>query len=170
MAKQKNEINSSSLLSFLETGGTQKEAAVAFQVSLPTIQKRIAELQMSKETLEIYKTMQPYHITALQAEVLENITKDKIENADLEVLLKAITVLKKIEMASEHNKQREKVTGLVAYLLELERRDREGIDVTPVDGVLDCVSTKLDCAVQEILSESTDEIEDEEEGLLDALP
>ena len=178
MAKQKSEINSSSLLSFLETGGTQKEAAVTFQVSLPTIQKRINELQVSKETLEIYKTLQPYHITALQAEVLENITKDKLENADLDILIKALSVLKKIEVAGEQNKQREKVTGLVAYLLELEKRDREGIDITPSDMVSDSplrtdsplrksVGGVLDCAVQEILNETDS---GEEEGLLDALP
>lgn len=151
------------LLSFLDEGGTQREAAEAFSVSLPTIRKRISELQVSAETLEIYKGLQPYHLTALQAEILENITSDKIENADFDMLIKALGVLKKIENQSEQTKQKEKITGLVSYLLELEKREREGIDVTPTEGIPDH-SSAVKHAI-EIICET-----DEEDGLLDSLP
>lgn len=176
----KKELTPSSLLSFLETGGTQKEAAAAFKVSLPTIQRISAELQSSEEVLNIYKGLQPLHITALQAELLSKVTSDKIDEADLDTLMRAFNVLKKVEMAAEENKQREKVTGLVSYLLELEAEDRrkksmEGtIDVTPTDEVLDIDDLKTVNHV-ELLHSLTgtnteeDEVEDEE-GLLDALP
>jgi hypothetical protein len=172
----KRELTPSSLLSFLETGGTHREAAAAFTVSLPTIQKMIAELQSSEEVLNIYKGLQPLHITALQAELLARVTSDRLDEADLDTLMRAFNVLKKVEMAAEENKQREKVTGLVSYLLELEAEDRrkkslEGtIDITPTDVVSD-----MDRDVQELHSligtnTEDEEEEEEEEGLLNALP
>ena len=159
----KRELSPSSLLSFLEAGGTRKEAAAAFQVSLPTIQKICAELQCNEDALNIYKGLQPLHLTALQAEILSRVTSDRLDEADLDTLVRAFNVLKKVELASEENKQKEKITGLVAYLLELEKEERikkgvEGmIDITPIEVVPDPAKGNL-----------MDEVT--EEGLLDALP
>lgn len=165
MSRAKAELPSANtLLSFLDEGGTQREAAEAFSVSLPTIRKRISELQVSAETLEIYRELQPLHITALQAEVLERITPDKISSADFDTLIKALSVLKKIEAQTEQTKQKDKITGLVAYLLELEKRDREGIDITPIDMVSDPI---LESAV-EIIKEPL--IDEDGEELLESLP
>jgi hypothetical protein len=181
----KRELTPSSLLSFLETGGTHREAAAAFKVSLPTIQKTIAELQSSEEVLNIYKGLQPLHITALQVELLSRVTSDRLDEADLDTLMRAFNVLKKVELQSEESRQREKVTGLVAYLLELEKEERikrkiesgDIVDITPADTVSD-TNVHLDPTDKKTLllhsligTNTMDKDEDElEEGLLDSLP
>jgi hypothetical protein len=98
--------------------------------------------------------------------------------------MRAFNVLKKVELQSEESRQREKVTGLVAYLLELEKEERikrkiesgEIIDVVPTDTVSDR-NVQLDnndhlkMALHSLTGTNTEEDEEEiEEGLLDSLP
>jgi hypothetical protein len=124
----------------------------------------IAQLQCSEEVLNIYKGLQPLHLTHLQAEILSRVTNDKLDDADLDTLMRAFNVLKKIELQSEETKQKEKITGLVSYLLELEaqeKREKLATDITPIERVSDHNDhSGLRTALTTI----------SEEGLLDALP
>jgi hypothetical protein len=81
--------------------------------------ENIAEIQVEQRILLKYRSIQSLQLTSLQARVLEAITPEKIESASLPELLKAFKILKDIEF--KITQEPFKLTGLVAYLAEIEK-------------------------------------------------
>lgn len=112
-----------------EKGLTKKQMAQEFGVSASTISKRIAEIQKNEGLLMQYREIQNLQLTALQAKVLENITDEKIEQANLVELVAAFRVLKDKELVSLGRPN--EIKGLVGYLVQMEK-EKVGLE-TPVD-------------------------------------
>lgn len=81
----------------------------------------MAEIQAKKGILLKYRSIQTRQLTELQARFLEAITPEKIADASLLELAKAFKILKDAELGLKG--ERFKITGLLGYLLELERED-----------------------------------------------
>ena len=116
---KRTEIDPDVLLDLVERGLTQREIAAELEISIPTIASRIASLQQEQGVLLQYKQLEGLHLTKLRAKILEAITPDRIDAADLKDLVYAYKVLK----GSEIDEDPGKVKGLVAYLIEIEKRD-----------------------------------------------
>ncbi|TVM14164.1 hypothetical protein DPQ33_17785 [Oceanidesulfovibrio indonesiensis] len=122
MARKKIDIPTDRLHALVSSGMTQKEMAQELGISIPTLSRRIADLRMQEGVLRDFREVRALNLTALQARVLEAITPEKIENASLGELAKALKILFDQEQALTG-----KPTGefdLAAYLTEIDRRKR----------------------------------------------
>lgn len=113
-------IDSEILYDILESGKTQGQAASELEVSIPTLTKRIAKIQEEQGILLQYRTLQSLQLTRLQAEILENITPQKIAEASLHDLVTAFKILKEKEHLIEGKPS--EIKGLVGYLVEMEKQ------------------------------------------------
>lgn len=140
MGRDKIEIDPQLLLDLSERGLTQRQIAEELGLSIPTIATRIKDLQQEQGVLLQYKALEGLHLTKLRARILEQITPEKIESADLKDLVYAYKVLKGAEFTEDTGQ----VKGLVAYLIQIEKEqvalinpvigDMENcIDITPVE-------------------------------------
>lgn len=140
MGRDKIEIDPQLLLDLSERGLTQRQIAEELGLSIPTIATRIKDLQQEQGVLLQYKALEGLHLTKLRARILEQITPEKIESADLKDLVYAYKVLKGAELTEDTGQ----VKGLVAYLIQIEKEqvalinpvtgDMENcIDITPVE-------------------------------------
>ena len=115
------ELDTETLIDLAEMGLTQKEQALELGVSVPTLQKRIGDIQKKHGLLMQYRAIQSLQLTELQARCLEAITTDKIEQASLKDLVIAFKVLKDKELNIEGKPS--EIKGLVAYLIEMEKEE-----------------------------------------------
>jgi len=92
-------------------------------ISTVTIARRMGEIRAKQGILLSYRALQGFHLTELQAVVLNAITPEKIAGASLLEIVKAFQILKTLELSVEGKPS--KVKGLVAYLEELDREESE---------------------------------------------
>ena len=132
------ELNTEILHDLLSKGVPRKTMATEMGVSVHSLNKSIAELQMSQGLLLKYRELQNLLLTGLQAKVLEAITPEKIESASLIELVSAFKVLKDKELVMTGKCNN--ITGIVGYLVQLEKEDAQGkapIDVTAYEEALE---------------------------------
>ena len=122
------------LMDCLDRGMTQKEAAETLDVSESTISKRIAKIQAEQGILMRYRALQSLQLTQLQAQILENITPEKIAEASLRDLVMAFKILKDHELTLE-GKPKE-LKGLIGYLMQIEREEA-ALTAQPEDKAVD---------------------------------
>jgi len=99
------------------------EVAEEFGVSVPTLAARTADLQAKEGILLKYRSLQTFQLTELQLRVLEAITPEKIAGASLLDLGKAYKILREAELGLKGEPF--KITGLLGYLLKIEREDAD---------------------------------------------
>lgn len=114
-------VDLETLMDLEEMGLTNKEAAVEMGISVPTLTKRIADIQVKQGILIQYRALQSLQLTELQARVLEAITPAKIDDAPLRDLIFCFKILKDKELTLDGKPS--DIKGLVAYLIELEKQD-----------------------------------------------
>ena len=114
-------IDSNSLVDMATAGWTQKDMADELGVSIPTLSRKIAELQSSQNVLLQYRALQSLELTKLQNEILEHITPEKIAEAPLRDLVVAYKILKDRELVIEGKPT--EIKGLLGYLVQLEKED-----------------------------------------------
>jgi DNA-binding Lrp family transcriptional regulator len=137
------------MVQMLEDGIPQKETAEYLGVSVPTLKKVIDEIQQKEGILLNWRAVRSLQLTELQAAILSHITPAKMEEASLKDLVLAYKVLAEKEDEIE-NPEQKKMTGLVSYLIELEKRnyvlDQSGrtIDVTSRSEVEDAEGKVFD--------------------------
>lgn len=109
-------------LDLIERGGASvKETAQELGCSVPTLRKRIADLQLKQGVLLQYRAIQSLQLTELQARVLEAITPAKINEASLRDLVACYKILKDKELNIEGKPS--EIKGLVAHLIHIERQE-----------------------------------------------
>lgn len=132
--KEFSEEEMDALYDMLESGVDQKDAADELGVSVPTLSKRIAEIQKEQGLILQYRALQNLQLTKLQAEILERITPDKIEGAPLRDLVFAYKVLKDKELVVTGKPT--EIKGMMHYLIELEKQEmaaNEPVEVSEED-------------------------------------
>lgn len=135
MGRPRSEIETEAVLDLLEQGLPQKIIAGELGVSIPTLAKKIADIQTKQGLILKYRAIQSLQLTELQCKVLEAITPEKIDEAPLRDLVCAYKILKDKEQVIEGRPT--EIKGLVAYLVEMEKRKialedpvKEAIDIT----------------------------------------
>ena len=103
-----------------ERGFTQAQMSQELGVSIPTLERRIADLQSKQGLLLKYRELQNLQLTSIQCRILEAITPDKIDCASLGELVAAFKILKDRETATEDGPQ---LKGLVGYLIAIEKKN-----------------------------------------------
>lgn len=130
---KKVELNIETLLDLAERDLTQKEMSELTGVSIPTLQKRLNDLQEKQGLLLKARDLRNLRLTELQMMVLEAVTPEKIHNAELRDLMLAFKVLSDRENL-EIGKPTE-LKGLVSYLVHIEKekvamKDIEGVTIS----------------------------------------
>jgi transcriptional regulator with XRE-family HTH domain len=115
------DLDSETLYDLATRGLTQKEMAEELDVSVPTLAKKITEIQSKQGILMKYRSLQSLQLTELQARVLEAITPEKIEDAPLRDLVVAYKILKDKELVVEGKPS--DIKGLVGFLVALEKEE-----------------------------------------------
>jgi len=133
MGRPMIEVDSETLYDLATKGLTYKEQAEELGISVPTLSKRIADIQSKQGILVKYRALQSLQLTELQARVLEAITPEKIEDAPLRDLVQCYKILKDKEQVIEGKPT--DIKGLVAFLVELEREEAalEAEEVIPAE-------------------------------------
>ena len=132
MSRPIKELNPVEVFDVLERGLKQSEAASMLDVSIPTLKRRINDLQQKHGILLKYRAIQSLQLTEMQAKILQAITEDKILEAPLKDLVLVYKILKDKEQVIEGVPT--DIKGLVGYLVQLEKRDgvlEESINITP---------------------------------------
>ena len=135
---KKVELNIETLLDLAERDLTQKEMSELTGVSIPTLQKRLADLQEKQGLLLKARDLRNLRLTELQMMVLEAVTPEKIANAELRDLMLAFKVLSDRENV-DIGKPTE-IKGLVSYLVSIEKEKvamNTVADITIAGSVLD---------------------------------
>ena len=117
----KIEIDPEILLDLQEMGLTQKQASSELGICPQTLSKRMAEIQSKQGLLLQYRSLQSLQLTELQARILEAITPEKIEQAELKDLVLAFKILKDKEQVIEGKPS--EIKGLVSYLIKIEEEE-----------------------------------------------
>jgi len=115
MGRRKIPINTELLLCLRREGKTVKAIAEELGVSIPTVSRRIAELENNEGILTKYRELQGLQLSMLQTRILEVITPEKIEKASIVELLLCFHILKKTELAIR-GKGSSRVSGVIKYL------------------------------------------------------
>jgi DNA-binding CsgD family transcriptional regulator len=133
MGRPRSNIETEEMLDLLEQGFSQTEVADELGVSAPTLAKKIADIQSKQGLILKYRALQSIQLTELQCRVLEAITPEKINEAPLKDLVGAYKILKDKELVVDGKPT--EIKGLVAYLVEMERRNLalESDEDTPID-------------------------------------
>lgn len=135
MGRPMIDLDEETLYDLATKGLTQKEMADEVDVSIPTLSKRMAKIRDRQGILIQYRTLQSLQLTELQWKILENITDDKIQEAPLDVLVRAYKILKDKELVVEGKPT--DIKGLVGYLVQLEKEEAalvaEDSDVVDVE-------------------------------------
>jgi DNA-binding Lrp family transcriptional regulator len=121
VGRPKKVVNESELFDFLMSGVAQKDIAEEFEISVPTLARRIARIQEEQGILMQYRTLQSLELTALQSRILEAITPEKITEAPLRDLVLAFKILKEKEHLIEGKPG--EIKGLVSYLIAIEKEE-----------------------------------------------
>ena len=128
---KKVDLSIETLLDLTERNLTQAEMSELTGISIPTLQKRLADLQDKQGLLLKARDLRNLRLTELQMMVLDAITPEKIANAELRDLMLAFKVLSDRENL-EIGKPTE-IKGLVSYLVQIEKEKITGqtfVDVT----------------------------------------
>lgn len=128
---KKVDLSVETLLDLAERNLTQAEMSEITGVSIPTLQKRLNDLQEKQGLLLKARDLRNLRLTELQMMVLDAITPEKIANAELRDLMLAFKVLSDRENL-EIGKPTE-IKGLVSYLVQIEKEKITGqtfVDVT----------------------------------------
>lgn len=121
MGRPMIDLDSETLYDLATKGLTQQEMADEMDVSVPTLAKKITEIQSKQGILMKYRALQSLQLTELQARVLEAITPEKIEDAPLRDLVVAYKILKDKELVVEGKPS--DIKGLVGFLVALEKEE-----------------------------------------------
>lgn len=121
MGRPETKLDAETVFDLLSRGVSKKDMSQELGVSAPTLSKRIADITEKQGLLLKYREIQNLQLTELQARVLEAITPEKIQGASLTELVTAFKVLKDKELVSLGKANN--ITGLVGYLVELEKRE-----------------------------------------------
>ena len=130
------EMDTEAMINMLEDGVPKSEIAGELGCSINTLNKKINDLRQKEGILLNWRAIKSLKLTELQAAILDRITPEKIEEASLKDLVLSYKVLSESETEIE-NPVKGKITGPVAYLIELEKRnyvigsETSIIDVTP---------------------------------------
>jgi len=138
MGRPVAKIDEQALMDLLERDLPQKEAARELGISIPTLSKRMADIREKQGILLKYRDLQSLHLTELQARVLEAITPEKINEASLRDLVLSYKILKDKELKIDGKPS--EIKGLVAYLVEIEKREMAldgSIDVEDIEDIKD---------------------------------
>jgi len=136
LGRPTSEIDSEALFDFMESGMNLKEGASTLGVSIPTLRMRIAQLKSKEGLLQDFKTIRALRVTELTALILDSITEEKITEAPLGELVKAYKILREKEPDTDPVEAGKVEGGLLAYLIEVERRERalaRGLEPGQVD-------------------------------------
>ena len=125
MGRRKKEIDPLAIHALSSQGMTQKEMAKELGVSHVTLAKRMADLKAKQGVLLKYRSLQTLDLTSLQSRILDNITPEKMKEASLVELATAFKILKKAELGMEPDKGPGKISGLVGYLIQIEKEEME---------------------------------------------
>lgn len=130
-------VDMADVVEMIEDGLDRKAIAENVGCSVSTLNRKIKELQEKEGVLLDWRSVRSLKLTELQAAILDKITPEKMEEASLKDLVLAYKVLADKEDELE-NPEKGKITGLVAYLIELEKRnyvldEAKIIDVPLVD-------------------------------------
>lgn len=128
------------------TGMPQKEIAQQLGLSIPTLERNIAELAAEQGVILKYRELQTLQLTKIQAQVLEAITPDKIAEASLSELVVAFKILKDKELVADGKPN--EIHGLVGYLVQLEKAELMASNVIPADGSIIVDGEVYDCDEQ----------------------
>ena len=120
MGRPPAEIDENTLLSLCEKMASPAEMALELGVSIPTVTSRIKKLQETQGVLLQYRAVRNLHLTNLQAQCLEAITPDKIQDAEMIDLVRAFKILHDAEVET---KDSGKMSGLVAALIQIEKEE-----------------------------------------------
>lgn len=161
LGRPKKEVPEEELLDLLVRGWTKKDAAQELGVTVPTLNQRIVDLQKREGLILQYRALQSLELTSIQAQILENITPEKIGTANLRDLVAAFKILKDKELVAEGRPT--EIKGLVGYLMHLENEDKSShlgrtvqtLDAEIVNRIEDG-STSVD-EVSKLLDEEPDE-------------
>jgi DNA-binding MarR family transcriptional regulator len=168
MGRPEKEIDTELLLELSERGLSQKQLAEQLSVSVPTLSKRIADLQQKQGLLLKYRDLQSLQLTALQARILEAITPEKIDGASLKELIGAFDILKKHERVAEGLPS--DIKGLVGYLTEIEKEEaRVKLGATSPDHIAELQRLADGVWAPSEMEEETDE-DDEDQPPFEILP
>jgi transcriptional regulator with XRE-family HTH domain len=102
---------------------TLKEISREMGVSVPTLSRRIADLQYNEGVLTKYREILGLHLTMHQISVLEAITPEKLKQASLIELFKAYDLLVWMEKKTE-GKDGFRIDNLVDHLLWVEKFEK----------------------------------------------
>ena len=127
---KKVDLSVEMLLDLTERNLTQAEMSEITGISIPTLQKRLSDLQDKQGLLLKARDLRNLRLTELQMMVLDAITPEKIHNADLRDLMLAFKVLSDRENL-EIGKPTE-IKGLVSYLVQIEKEKIAGKDFTDI--------------------------------------
>jgi len=130
VGRAKKEIDTEELYDVVERGVSTHDAAGLFGVSMPTLRSRIKDIQMKQGLLMQYRALQSLQLTELQARVLEAITPEKIEMADLKDLVFAYKILKDKQLVDDGKPT--EIKGLVSYLIHMEKEQFAAQSPLPV--------------------------------------
>lgn len=123
MGRPKREIDIQTLLEKRGERKTLKKISREMGVSVPTLTRRIADLQYKEGVLTKYREILGLHLTMHQIKVLEAITPEKLEKASLIELLKAYVLLVQMEKKTE-GKDGFKIDSLMDHLLWIEKVEK----------------------------------------------
>ena len=112
-------LDTNELLDMVERQYSTQEMAELTGVSIPTLKKRLDDLSEKQGLLLRARDLRNLRLTELQMMILEGITAEKIQNADLRDLATAFKVFSDRENL-DLGKPTE-VKGLVGYLVHLEK-------------------------------------------------
>ena len=128
---KKVDLSIETLLDLAERNLTQAEMSEITGVSIPTLQKRLNDLQEKQGLLLKARDLRNLRLTELQMMVLDAMTPEKIAAAELKDLAVVFKVLADRENV-DIGKPTE-IQGLVSYLVHIEKEKITGqtfVDVT----------------------------------------
>lgn len=131
----KKDIDMNFVLDLLEEGESPADIAEAIDVSEVLLQRHIKDMQDKQGLILQYRALQSFQLTELQAKIISAITPENIEDATFAQKVRALEILKKLEMSIEKPKAGSggQLKGLIAHLTFLEQQER-ALTATPIDG------------------------------------
>ncbi|MCC7570613.1 hypothetical protein KO465_04655 [Candidatus Micrarchaeota archaeon] len=109
-------------IDLLDRGHNTKDVSAYVGVSVPTLKKRIREIQQKQGILLNYRAVQSLQLTELQAKLLEAVTPEKINEASLKDIIMCYKILKEKELVIEGKPS--DIKGLLAHLVYLEKQEQ----------------------------------------------
>jgi len=119
------EIDKELMLDLLSQGLSKKEVAGVLAISLPTLDRKIADLKKAESNLLAYDKVAYLDIIGVQQRLVGGITDEKIADAPLGQIAQAYGVFNKASQLIQGKPT--EIHGLMGYLLHLEKEDIEAV-------------------------------------------